>query len=129
MIEEAALAGVERGDAAISSSVSSKSKTSMFSRHPLGPDRLRDDDDVALDEPAQHDLRDGLAVRLADLGQHRVGEQVVAALGERSPRLDLHAVLAHELLVGGALEERVRLDLVDRRGDFVVSIRSTSRSG
>ena len=53
-------------------------------------------------------------------GQRRVGEQVVAAFGERAPGLDLHAVLAHQLLVGGALEERVALDLVDGRGDLVV---------
>ena len=37
-----------------------------------------------------------------------------------APGLDLHAALAHELLVVGALEERVGLDLVDRRGDLVV---------
>ena len=42
------------------------------------------------------------------------------ALGERAPGLDLDAVLAHDLLVGGALVERVGLDLVDRRGDLVV---------
>ena len=59
-------------------------------------------------------------MRVADLAQQRVGEQVVPALGERAPGLDLHPVLAHELLVGRALEERVRLDLVDRRGDLVV---------
>jgi hypothetical protein len=69
-----------------------------------------------LDEPAQYDLGDGLAVRCADLGEGRVGEEVVAAFGERSPGLDLDAALAHELLVGGALVEGVRLDLVHRRG-------------
>ena len=88
--------------------------------HPLGADGLGDDDDVALDEPAQDDLGDGLAVRGADLAEDRVGEDVVLALGERAPGLDLHAVLAHERLVGGALVERVRLDLVDRRRDLVV---------
>jgi hypothetical protein len=35
--------------------------------HPLGADRLGDDDDIALDEPAQDDLGDGLAVAAADL--------------------------------------------------------------
>ena len=71
-------------------------------------------------EPAQDDLGDGLAVGGADLAQGRVGEEVVAAFGERPPGLDLDAALAHELLVGGALEERVGLDLVDRGGDLVV---------
>jgi hypothetical protein len=36
--------------------------------HPLGADGLGDDDDVALDEPAEDNLGDGLAVRGADLG-------------------------------------------------------------
>jgi hypothetical protein len=40
--------------------------------------------------------------------------------GKRAPGLDLDTVLAHECLVGGALEERMGLDLVDRRGDVVV---------
>ena len=61
-------------------------------RHPIRVDRLGDDDDVALDQPAQHDLGDGLAVLLADAGQKRVGEQPVLALRERSPRLDLHTL-------------------------------------
>ena len=53
-------------------------------------------------------------------GQRGVGEQVVAAFGERPPGLDLDAALAHQLLVGGPLEERVALDLVDGRRDLVV---------
>ena len=65
-------------------------------------------------------LRDGLAVRGADLAEDRVGEDVVLALGERAPGLDLDAVLAHHRLVGGALVERVRLDLVDGRRDLAV---------
>jgi hypothetical protein len=48
---------------------------------------LRDHHDAALDESAQHHLRHGLSVRVPDLGQDRVGEQIVAALGERSPGL------------------------------------------
>lgn len=32
----------------------------------------------------------------------------------------LHTALGHDLLIDGALEERVGLDLVDRRGDLVV---------
>jgi hypothetical protein len=47
-------------------------------------------------------------------------EYVVAAFGERAPGLHLHAPVAHELPVGLALEERVRLDLVDGRRDVVV---------
>ena len=62
-------------------------------RHSLAVHGLRDDDDAALDEPAQYDLGGRLAVRLTDLGEGRVGEQVASAFGERSPRLDLHAAL------------------------------------
>ena len=56
----------------------------------------------------------------ADLAEGRVKEQVVAALGERPPGLELDAAVTHELLVGLALVERVGLDLVDRRGEVVV---------
>ena len=49
-----------------------------------------------------------------------VTEEVVAALREAPPRLHLHAVGSHELLIGLALEERVRLVLVDRQGHLVV---------
>ena len=86
-------------------------------RHPLGPHGLGDDDDVALGEPTQDDLGNGLAVASADLGQDRVGEQVVAALGEPAPGLVLDAALDHEVVVGLPLEVRVGLDLVDRRGE------------
>jgi hypothetical protein len=54
-------------------------------------------------------------VGAGDAGEGRVAEQVVAALGERSPRLDLDTAFGHEVLVGLTLEERVCLDLVDRR--------------
>ena len=50
----------------------------------------------------------------------RVREQIVAALGERPPGLQLDAALTHELLVVLALEERMGFDLVDRGGDLVV---------
>src|SRR3954454_15518302 len=53
--------------------------------HPLRAHRLRDDDDLALDEPAKDDLRDRLRVCLADFREQRVLEQVVAAFGERPP--------------------------------------------
>jgi hypothetical protein len=52
--------------------------------------------------------------------QDRVGEQVVLSFGERSPRLDLNTEVAHQVVLGGALEERVRLDLVESRRDLVV---------
>jgi hypothetical protein len=89
-------------------------------RHAVASDGLRDDDDVSLDEPPEHDLRDRLAVRGTDLGQRRVGEHVVAALGKGTPRFDLHAAGPYDLLVGVALEVGMRLDLIDRWGHRVV---------
>ena len=54
------------------------------------------------------DLTDGLAVCRPDLAEQRIGEDLVPAFGERAPGFDLDARLAHQLLVGGALEERAR---------------------
>ena len=71
--------------------------------HPFGADGLRDGDHAPLDEPSQDDLADGLAVRRANLAESRVGEQVVLALGERTPGLDLDAALNHQLLVVASL--------------------------
>lgn len=82
--------------------------------------RLGNRDDVAVDEPPQHDLGYRLAMHLTDLREDRVGEQVVLFLGEAAPRFDLDAVRPHQILSGVPLEERVDLDLVDRRCDVVV---------
>ena len=78
-------------------------------------DRLGDDDDVELDEVAQGHLGGGLAVLLADGGEHRVGEDVVAALGERPPGLQGGVVLGVPGAVVGLLVEDVGLHLVDGR--------------
>ena len=59
-------------------------------------------------------------MRGADLAQRGIGEQVVLAFREWAPGLDLYPALAHELLVGGALEERVGLDLIDGGDGFVM---------
>ena len=88
--------------------------------HPLLAHRLGDRHDAALRQPAQDHLGDALAVFPADGPQHLVVEDVVLALRERSPRLDLDVVLLQELLRLDLLMEGVRLDLVDRRRDFVV---------
>jgi uncharacterized protein (UPF0303 family) len=55
---------------------------------------------------------------LTDLGQHRVREQVILALGERCPGLEDDALLGEQLLVIGLLVERIRLHLIDRRDDL-----------
>ncbi len=82
VVEEQGRAGVDGGDAGHLVVGEGEVEDVEVRRHPLGSNRLGDGDDVALGEPAEHDLGDGLAVGGADLGQGGVGEQVVAALGE-----------------------------------------------
>ena len=92
---------------------SSKSKSSKFSLIRSGVDRLREDDEAALDVPAEHHLRGRAADPLGDLADRRVVEHL--ALRQRRPRLGRDAVL---LVVGAhlaVLEVRVELDLVDGR--------------
>jgi hypothetical protein len=55
----------------------------------------------------------------ADGAEQLVREDVVLAFSERRPCLDLHAAFFQERLRRDLLVERVRLDLVDRRGDVV----------
>ena len=83
--------------------------------HPIFVDGLRDDDDIALEQEAQGDLCGGLSILCADGGQNRVGEHIFAALCERTPRLDLAAVLFQVLLGDLLLLEDVGFDLIDRR--------------
>lgn len=81
-------------------------------------DGLRDDDDIVLEQEAQGDLCGGLSILCADGGQNRVGEHILAALCERTPRLDLAAVLFQVLLGDLLLLEDVGFDLIDRRLDL-----------
>lgn len=50
--------------------------------HPLHMDRLGDNGHAPLGVPAQNHLSGALAVLLPDLGQLRVGEDAVFALGQ-----------------------------------------------
>ena len=61
--------------------------------------------------------------------ERRIGKEVVPAFGERPPRLDLDTALAQQRLIVGALEERMALDLIDHRRDFVVFDQITNQSG
>lgn len=80
---------------------------------------LGQSDDVALSEPTQDHLRDGLAMYLANLGQGGIGEHVLHALPERSPCFLSHAPLDHVLASFDLLVERISLDLIDHRGDLI----------
>ena len=83
--------------------------------------RFGDDDDTALNQPAQGHLRHRLAVLAADFGQNRVREEAVAALGQRTPRHDARAELLHDALRLPLLVEDVRFDLIDRRDDLHIA--------
>ena len=83
--------------------------------HTLLVRALRDDDYAALDEEAQNRLCRRLAVRLAYLGEHLVVEEVVQALGKRTPRHDVAAILLHVSQRLHLLVEHMRLHLVDGR--------------
>ena len=78
---------------------------------------LGDDDHTPLSVPAQSHLGGGFAVLLAELGQNRVGENVVFPFGHWSPRLWLDVQGFHVLNSPGLSEEGMQLHLVDHRGD------------
>ncbi len=106
--------------AAMSSGLSSKSKTSKFS----AMRSARTDFGIATTPRWVSQRRTtwatDLLVFLGDRDEHLVLEEVVLAFRERPPGFDLHAVLLQELLGLDLLVERVGFDLVDRRGDVVV---------
>lgn len=61
--------------------------------HPLYVGRFWDDDDTALNEPSQGDLRHRFAVLMSYFGQYRIRKETVAPLCERSPRHNARAKL------------------------------------
>ena len=73
---------------------------------------------TALEKVAQGGLCRALVILGADGNQCFVAEEVVASLGERSPRHDVRAVLLHNLLRFYLLVEYVRLHLIDHRGNL-----------
>ena len=77
--------------------------------------RLGNHDDTEVEEVAQRHLAHGLAVLLANLGEQRVLEEVVGALGERAPRHVRYAKVLHVLMRVVLLPEHMGLDLVDHR--------------
>ena len=97
----------------MSSSLSSKSKTSKFSRIRSGVDRFGDHDVAELQVPAQDHLRRGAVVVGGDGFDRPVFEQV--ALGQRAPGLGGDVVVGVPGAQLGLLEARVQLDLVHGR--------------
>lgn len=120
MVEEEAGAGVQGGDLIHLRGGEFEVENVEVFLHAFGANGFRDHDDVALDEPPQHHLADGLVVGSADGRQGRIGEHVVAPFGKRTPRFMVDPVVGHHLVINRALVVDMRLDLVHRRGDVVV---------
>lgn len=81
--------------------------------HPFFVDRFRDDDDAALQEPAEHDLTCRLAVLLGNLLQKRMAEDMIRPFGERSPGFVLDVLFFHEGFFGPLLVPDIGFDLID----------------
>ena len=77
--------------------------------------RFGNDDDAALNVPAENDLRDRFAVFCADLCKDGVGEQTSPTFAEGRPRLVDDAVLVHPFVRNFLLIVRVRFHLIDHR--------------
>lgn len=77
MVEEEAVGGVEIGNRLHVLSIKLEVEEIKILLHSFLVNSLRDDDDVALQQPAQGYLCSCLAVFLVNLGEGRVGEQSV----------------------------------------------------
>lgn len=77
MVEEEAVGGVEIGNRLHVLSIKLEVEEIKILLHSFLMNGLRDDDDVALQQPAQGYLCGSLAVFLANLAEGRVGEQSV----------------------------------------------------
>ena len=73
MVEEETVGGVERSNLLHVLSIKFEVEEVQILLHPLLVNGLRDDDYVALQQPAQGYLCGSLAVFLANLGEGRVG--------------------------------------------------------
>ena len=112
VVEEETTARVERGDGGHILVGECEIEYVDILLHPLYVSRFGDDDDAALDEPTQGDLRHAFAVLATDFCKHRICEETVAPLGKRSPRHDARAELLHDALRLDLLVEDVRFHLI-----------------
>ena len=81
---------------------------------------LRDNDNAPLDVEAKRDLRRSLAILGSNLGEHRVGEDTVAALRERPPGFQDNTKFFCRFKGLLLVEERVAFHLVDHGHDLAV---------
>lgn len=87
--------------------------------HPRFMDRLGDDDDIPLEQPAQHDLTDGLAVFVSDVPQKLRMEDIVVPFSKGRPCFLLDAQFFHEAFFSPFLVPYVGFNLIDSRRDGI----------
>ena len=115
MVEEDTVGGVERSNRLHVVGIEFEVEETLILLHSFLVNGLRDDDYVALQQPAQGYLCSSLSVLLANLGEGGVGEQAILTLCQRSLRHELGAKLVHEFSGLVLLVEHVRLHLVHHR--------------
>ena len=120
MVEEETVGGVERSNLLHVLSIKFKVEEVQILLHSFFVNGLRDDDYVALQQPALGYLCGSLAVFLSNLGEGRVGEQSVLTFCQRSPCHETGAKLIHELSGLVLLVEHMRLHLVHHRRNLHV---------
>ena len=120
VVEEETVGGVKIGNRLHVVSIKFEVEEVQILLHALLVDGLRDDDYIALQQPAQGYLCGSLAVFLANLGEGRVGEQAVLTFCQWSPRHETGAILIHELSGLVLLVEHMRLHLVHHRRNLHV---------
>ena len=126
MIEEAAGLLVKRADRCHIFQVQLEVEDREVLGHPLLAHGLRDGDDVALDQPPEHDLCDALAMFPANRLQEVVGEQPVLSLRERTPCFGLNVVFLKQLQRIVLVMEWMDFDLIDRGGNSMVALRAVA---
>ena len=112
MVEEETMGGVELGNRLHVFSIKFEVEEILILFHSFLMNGLRDDDHIALQQPAQGYLCSSLSVLLANLGEGGVGEQSVLSFCQRSLCHELGANLIHEFSGLMLLVEHMRLHLV-----------------
>ena len=120
MVEEETIGGVERSNRLHVLSFKFEVEEIQILFHSFLVNGLRDDDHIALQQPAQGYLCSSLSVLLANLGEGRVGEQTVLTFCQWRPRHELGAKLLHEFPGIVLLVEYMRLHLVHHRRNLHV---------
>ena len=115
MVEEETMGGVELGNRLHVFCIKFEVEEIQIFFHSFLMNGLRDDDHIALQQPAQGYLCGSLSIFLANLGEGRVGEHSVLTFCQWSPCHELGTKLIHEFSGLMLLVEHMRLNLVHHR--------------